>query len=85
MLSKSRIKKLEEKMLKPELEITPDLSDLNEEELRRLIKLIDNEKLTEEQAEELKSYYKKITYPDTVEWQIWKDELMEGGFRDVIK
>ena len=85
MFLKSRIKKLEEKMSKPELEITPDLSGLDEEELRRLIKLIDYEKLTEKQAEELKGYYNKIKYPQTEEWRKWKDELMEGGLRDVIK
>ena len=79
MFLKSRIKKLEEKISKPELEVKPDLSDLNEEELRRLIKLIDCEKLTEKQAEELKGYYSRITYPDTVEWRKCKDELMEGG------
>ena len=85
MFLKSRIKKLEEKLARPELEVKPDLSNLDEEELRHLIKLIDYEKLTEEQAEELKGYYSRITYPDTEEWQSWKDEITKGGLHNVIR
>ena len=79
MVRESRLRKLEEKILRPGREPKPDLSNLDKQELRRLVELVDCEKPDSRQQEELNGYYKKITYPDTEEWRSWKDELMEGG------
>ena len=76
MVSKNRINNLEKQVPRQaQQEPQPDLSELTDQELRRIVELTDDEGWTPKEEEEFKVICEKVKWPDTKKWNELTKEL----------